>query len=207
MTNEIAKKEDTKPDLIKMELDEIKETYSNPDYFDNENNLLNEFNNLCKETKPTSDQIERKTEVRKEISRFFGLENGLWVSNLGYKRDSSALARMRQKIKREYDCKTSLELMLADSIVACYWRIMNNEMKINRLIDNEDYSYSFDQIKINVMKELSKEVDLANRRLNMNIILLKEMKQPALKVNIKTNNAFIGDKQQFNNNAESNEAK
>ena len=39
------------------------------------------------------------------------------------------------------------------------------------------------------------------------IILLKEMKQPALKVNVKTNNAFIGENQQFNNNVENNEAK
>lgn len=80
-------------------------------------------------------------------------------------------------------------------------------MKINHLTTKGDYGYSFDQLKINIIKELSKETDSANRRLIMNIVLLKEMKQPALKINIKTNNAFVGDKQQFNNNVENNEAK
>ncbi len=200
MANEIAKKEESKPDLIKMELDNIINKYSNPNTFDNEGNLLHEFNNLRKEKTPTKNQEKRKSGIINEMSMLYGLENGVFVANLGYRRDYSALARIRQKIIREYNCKTALELILADSIVACYWRILKNETKINHLIEKEDYNYSLDQLKINVLKELNKEVDLANRRLNMNIILLKEMKQPALKVNVRTNNAFIGDKQQFNNN-------
>lgn len=207
MTNEITKKEEIRPNFRKMELDDIRKDYSNPDYFDGENKLLNEFNNLSKEKNLTKEQEKRKSEVVGEMSLTYGLENGVWAATLGYQRDYQTLARMRQKIIREYDCKTSLELMLADIIVACYWRIMKKERTINRLSEKEDSSFSFDQIKINALKELNKEVDQANRRLNMNIILLKDMKQPALKVNIKTNNAFIGDNQQFNNNVESNEAK
>lgn len=206
MTNEIVKKEENKPDILKMELDKIREDYSSPNTLDGEGNLLKEFNNLCKEKTPTEDQKKRKNKLSNEIGMMYGLENGLWASNLSQNRDYQTLARMRQKIIRDYDCKTSLELMLADSSVACYWRIIKNEMRLARLSEKDDGSFSYNQLKINYMKELNKEIDSANRRLNMNIILLKEMKQPALRVNVKTNTAFIGENQQFNNN-QNNEAK
>lgn len=207
-TKGIAKKEELKPVSLNMELDKIRKDYSNPNFFDGENNLLNEFNKLLKEKTPTEDQKKRKLELSNDIGIMYGLENGIWIANLGYEKDYATLARMRQKIIKDYACNTSLELMLADSIVACYWRIIKNEMKLNRLSEKEDRSFSFNQSKVNIMKELNKEVDLANRRLGMNIILLKEMKQPALKVIVKTNTAFIGENQQFNNNQnENNEPK
>jgi len=47
---------------------------------------------------------------------------------------------------------------------------------------------------------MSKEVDRANRHFLSALQTLKEIKQPELKVNIKTNAAFFGEKQEFNNN-------
>ena len=206
-----VQKEETNLSQLEMEISVIRQDYSNPDNFDSESNLLKEFNKLCKEKELTEDQKKRKKEALNEIGMMYGLENGIWIANLSYSKDYLTLARMRQKVIRDYHCKSSLELMLADSIVASYWRIIKNEMILSRLIQKEDGSWSFNQSKVNVMKELNKGIDLASRRLNTNIVLLKEMKQPTLKVNVKTNNAFIGDKQQFNNNHtkkdENNEAK
>ena len=199
MTKEIVKKEESKPVLLEDALKQIRKDYANPDTFDNERNLLTKFHNLSKE-KLTDEQTKQKEDISDEIAFMYGLENGLWATGIGHRRDYSTLARMRQKIIRDYDCKNSLELMLADSILACYWRIMKNEGIISRLMETADRKFSFDQLKVNVLKELNKEVDLANRRLGVNIVLLKEIKQPALKVNVKTNNAFIGENQQFNNN-------
>ena len=200
-------KEGLTPTAKATELDSIRKDFSNPNTFDNELRLLNEFNTLCKEEAPSETQKKRKSELNEAVALMYGLENGLWISNLGYQKDYATLARMRQRVIRDYDCKTSLELMLADSVVASYWRIIKNELMLSRLLQKEDGSWSFDQLKVNTMKELNKEIDLANRRLNMNAILLKELKQPALKVSVRTNNAFIGEKQQFNNNVENNEPK
>lgn len=201
------KKEEIAPSTKTTELDNLRKDFSNPDTFDNESNLLSEFNILRKAKELSETQKKRKQDLTSEIATMYGLENGLWISNLGYQKDYATLARMRQRVIRDYDCKTSLELMLADSVVTSYWRIIKNELILARLLQKEDGSWSFDQLKVNTMKELNKEIDLANRRLNMNTILLKEMKQPALKISVKTNNAFIGEKQQFNNNAETNEPK
>lgn len=45
----------------------------------------------------------------------------------------------------------------------------------------------------------SKEVDRSHRQFISAIETLKLMRQPSLRVNIKTNNAFVGENQQFNN--------
>lgn len=207
MEKEITKKEETSPTLLQTELEQIRRDYSNPDNIDGEQNLLAEYNNLVKIKNPNKEQQNKKDEIKNKIATMYQLENGYGVISFGYQKDYQSLAQMRQKVIRDYNCKTSLELMLADSIVASYWRIIKNEIKLGRILEKEDGSWSFDQLKVNVMKELNKQIDLANRRLNMNIILLKEMKQPVLKVNVKTNNAFIGENQQFNNNVENNETK
>ena len=204
MANEIAKKEETKPAPTDR-INNLKKIYSNPDYFDNESNLLKEFDSLSKKETLSDEEKKKKAESTEKMGLMYGLENGVWAANLDYHKNYASLARMRQRVIRDYNCKTSLELMLADSIVSSYWRIMKNERAINRMIEKEDSSYSFDQLKVNVLKELNREVDLANRRLNTDIVLLKEMKQPALKVNVKTNNAFIGQNQQFNDQTQKDE--
>lgn len=201
MTKEIVKKEEVKPDLMKIELEEIKKEFSAPIASNHERGLIRNIYQLRGNKElPEAQKKEKLSEAMINLGMFYGLENGLWAANLDHQKYHLPLTKMRLKVINDYNCKTSAELMLADSIVSSYWRIVKNEMLLNRLIEKEDGKFSFDQLKINALKELNKEVDLANRRLNMNIILLKEMKQPALKVNVKTNNAFIGENQQFNNN-------
>lgn len=212
MTNEIVKKEENKPDLIKAELEEIKKDFSSPSTYDQENTLAKNLYQLRQNKElPVEQRNDKLNTAMTDLGMLYGLENGVWTMSIDYAQYQPTLALMRKRILAEYNCKTTLELMLADSIVASYWRIMKNERKMNLLAQKKDDTFSFDQLKVNVLKELNKEVDLANRRLNMNIVLLKEMKQPALKVNIKTNNAFVGENQQFNNNQvqkdENNEAK
>ncbi|NCS31955.1 hypothetical protein GW793_00505 [bacterium] len=51
---------------------------------------------------------------------------------------------------------------------------------------------------MNIIRELSKGLESASRQLNTSILLLKELKQPALNVKVKT--AIIGQNQQFNVN-------
>lgn len=205
-------KELAKPDEIKAEIEEIRRDFSSTSAYDQENTLAKNLYRLRQNKELTAEQKNDKLNTAMtDLAMLYGLENGVWAMSIDYSQYQPTLALMRKKVVAEYNCKTSLELMIADSIVASYWRIMKNERKINLLAQKKDDTFSFDQLKVNVLKELNKEVDLANRRLNMNIILLKEMKQPALKVNIKTNNAFVGENQQFNNNQaqkdENNEAK
>ncbi len=99
---------------------------------------------------------------------------------------------------KEYDCKTPIELMLVDRIVANYWRSMRLDTTLNQLIEERGGGYTFNDSKMNVIRELSKGLESASRLLNTSIMLLRELKQPAL--NVKVKNAIIGQNQQFNVN-------
>lgn len=200
MTEKLTTKKELALISCNPEIDNLRKTFSNPDLFDGELKLLTKYNELSKKKKLSQKQEKERKEIKSKIGLMYGLENGIWIYNLGHEKDYPMLARIRQRIIRDYNCQTSLELILADSIVACYWRITRAEMQLTKIVDKADGSWSFNQLKVNIMKELNKEIDLANRRMNMNIVLLKEMKQPPIKVNVRTNNAFIGQNQQFNNN-------
>ena len=129
----------------------------------------------------------------------YGLENGIWAANLSHNENYLPLGETRRKIVKDYDCKTSLELMLADRIVANYWRAMRNDTLLNHYIENKDGSFSVNQLKINMIKEFNKGIERADRQLNANIMLLKELKQPKLNIKVNTENAYIAQNQQVVN--------
>jgi len=135
-----------------------------------------------------------------EIALAMGLENSIFAANLSHKKYSKFLGTTRRRIVKEYDCKSSIELMLADRITASYWRSMRLDLTLNYLIEEKDGGYSFNDQKINTIRELSKSLESASRQFNTSVLLLKELKQPKLNVKVNTKNAFIGENQQFNVN-------
>jgi len=167
------------------------------DFSDSDFNI-EELIDLRDKKKLTAKEEERKDEIQLEISKAYGLKNGLWAANLSYGKYHKFLSTTRSSLVKEYDCKTPIELMLADRIVANYWRSMRLDIILNRLIEKDDGGYTFNDSKMNVIRELSKGLESANRQLNTSILLLKELKQPSL--NVKVKNAIIGQNQQFNVN-------
>lgn len=179
---------------------DISNFFSNADNRILERQLLEEFSNLVNSKELTSSQNEREKELTKKLNFLYGLENGIWVGALSYEEYSIALMRMRQDIVKQYNCRDSLELMLADRIVANYWRSMRLDAILNRLTETGDRSYSFNDSKMNIMRELSKGLESASRQLNTSILFLKELKQPKMNIKVNTENAIIGQNQQFNVN-------
>jgi len=186
--------QEMKPD----EIDKVRSDFMEDIFPDDES--IKECGDLFALKKLTPKQIERKEKLSFEIVTRYGLKNGIWVKNLSHKQYHEALGKMRHDIATEYSCRTSLELMLADRIVASYWRAMKCDMIFNRLIDREDESFSYNQLKVNVLKEVNKGIELADRQLNTNMILLKELKQPQLNIRVKTDNAYLAQNQQVNIN-------
>ncbi len=145
----------------------------------------------------TKEEVEN---ISDELVMMHGLENGYWVSHISYNKHASTLSRVREKIINENDCKNTIELMIVDRIVASYWRIIRYETILNRFVENEKGQFSFSQLSINALKEVNKGLEIAHRQHSNNIILLKELKQPNLKVTVKTDNAYFAENQQINNN-------
>ena len=185
-------KNDDKEAKIKRMLEAFTESKNLSDF------RIEEFYELMCKKKLTAKEEKRKDELRLEISKANGLKNGLWAANLSYGRYHQFLATTRSSLVKEYECKTPIELMLADRIVANYWRSMKLDMTLHRLIETEEGGYTFNDSKMNTIRELGKGLESASRQLNTSILLLKEMKQPKLNVKINTDNAFVSQNQQFN---------
>ncbi len=187
--------------------EQVIKNFKNPDLFIGDEYKAKEYKNLHNLSVLTPVQEDRKKKIIDEMSILYGLENGIWAANIGREKYYSGLAMIRANIVKDFGCKTSLELMLADRIVAHYWRAMRNDSVINMLTEEKDGGYSFNQQKINILKELHRGVELADRQLNTDIILLKELKQPQFNINVNTKNAFISQNQQINVDNKTNEAK
>ena len=165
-----------------------------------EENFLKEYIELKKIKNKTKKQENRESELFKELHIFYGLDNGIWTTILDRRQYWGTLSKMRQDIVKKYNCKTPLELMLTDRIIANYWRAMKCDMIFIRIVEKEDGGCSFDQLKVNILKEFNKGIELANRQLNTNIILLKELKQPSLNISVKSKTSFVAQNQQLNIN-------
>lgn len=199
---EIQKKDDnlTKQEDKKLKTEEIRDRFKN--MWLNDEQDIKEYVALVEKDKLTDKEDEKLGDLSLKIAMTYGLQNGLWTGNLSYQKYLRPLATIRNSVVKEYDCKSSLELMIADRIVGNYWRSMRCDMTLNRLIEKDDSSYSFNDSKMRVIQVLSKELEAANRQLHANIILLKELKQPKLNIKVNTDAAFFGQNQQFNVNKE-----
>jgi len=137
----------------------------------------------------------------------FGLDNGFILSSIETDKKSKGLLETRRQLIEEYKCTTPTELMLIDRIVSGYWKSMRLE-RLSRLILEKDGgdTLSYDQLKINLLKEMQKGIEQADRQFTANLTLLKDIKSPKLNVRIKAENAYIGDKQQIINGDQVNNA-
>lgn len=201
--NEVSKnqsKELVKKEERQAEIERLRKIFVGDIDFSDYNSQIGEFVDLLDKKKLTPKEEKMKDKLQSEISKAFGLKNGIWAANVSYHKYNRFLANTRSMLVKEYDCKAPIELMLADRIVASYWRSMRLDTTLNCLIEEKDGGYSFNDSKMNVIRELSKGLESASRQLNTSILLLKELKQPKLNVKVNTENAFIGQNQQFNVN-------
>ncbi|MGW8185008.1 MAG: hypothetical protein ACWGHO_02760 [Candidatus Moraniibacteriota bacterium] len=149
----------------------------------------------------TEKDKEEMNEHLTTISFAYGVETGHIVSSCTNESFQKMAFQMKKELEKEFDCKSYSEKALVDLAVNGYVRAMRYSWKME---GNQTYiGQKYDGYR----NYLSHEIDRAQRHYISAIETLKFMKQPSLRVNIKTNNAFVGENQQFNNNAKNNEAK
>jgi hypothetical protein len=110
--------------------------------------------------------------------------------------------QLRNDMKKEFDCRSASEIALVDQIVNSHIR----KISYSKLMESHNEPKWLSHEKIALLNFFSRETDRAHRQFISSLEALKFLKQPTLKVNIKTNNAFMGENQQFNNN-QNNEAR
>jgi len=178
----------------------ISERLREPIYSTDDRKLIAKYLQSVANKHKTPKQQETENQISSKLAHLHGLENGYFLSNISKGDDKVlALTKIRQDFVKEYGCKSPSELMLADKIVSAYWRNMRYELYLHRLIEKDDGGYSFDQLKINIMKELHRGIELAGREISLNLTLLKELKQPKLNVKVNAETAYFAQNQQVIN--------
>ena len=206
--NKLDKPEESTNTLVETknaltEINDLRKRFTTP--FVDENKLLSEFNKIDKLKKRSKEQDDRKQKLAVELAMLHGLENGILLYGVTNDTNSSqGLAKIRQDFISEYKCQTTSELMLVDRIAIAYWRGMRYEMYLNRLIEKEPGNFSFDELKIRILKELHKGIDLVNRQFETGLALLQNLKQPKVNVKVTADNAYIAQNQQIINTEEIN---
>lgn len=122
--------------------------------------------------------------------------------NVNYAAVASDLAG---EFKDEFGCTKPSEIILCQLAANAYVRVMRLSMLMfgNYLTGEEEYLSNEKNQRFSIQ---SKELDRAERQLQTALNNLRNLRQPTLKVNIKTQNAFVAQNQQLNNTNENNNA-
>jgi hypothetical protein len=106
---------------------------------------------------------------------------------------------MSKQIAKEYGVVTCAEKAITEVAVNAFVRVIDNSRRLNNCLEGGEFITSE---RTNYLAMLSKQIDRANRQFVSALVTLKQLKTPALEMNIKTKNAFVAQNQQIN--AESN---
>jgi hypothetical protein len=117
------------------------------------------------------------------------------------KQHQSLAKELSKQIIKDYDCKTSAEKLLAEDVAHSYIKILNSSQILNAQLN----SGSTGPILNVFISVLSKQADRAHRQFITSLMTLKQIKSPAIEMNIKAHTAFVSDKQQINVNNGKNE--
>jgi len=144
------------------------------------------------------DLNEDEMNILKDSLYGIGIDNGYHLIEITPDKLQVLVNNLRGNLIKEFNCTTYAEKMLIDTIINSYIRNLNYSKK---LLNTTELGKTSPEIN-GYIKEMSKEIDRANRHFLSSLQTLKELKQPDLKVNIKANTAFFGKKQEFNNKKE-----
>lgn len=198
MSTEITKKEETNPTKKYSEKEArdfiLYSTKTTTDPQENLSKFANEYlADIYKGTVPKEKQ-DAMSEKIGELSQSLGVETGYSLIAIVKNENRGLAVEIKRNLQKEFDCQSYSEKMLVDLAVSSYLSKLHytNLLRLNQTNSSSDHN--------GFRACASKEIDRAHRQFISAIETLKFMKQPALKVNVKTTNAFIGEKQQFNNN-------
>ena len=134
------------------------------------------------------------------ISLAYGIESGYTLMKSVDVQYRKFALQMKSDLEKEYQCTTISEMSLIDQVVLSYTR----KICFSELLERRKIQGSANNGVTGYLSFLSKEIDRAHRQFLSSLEALRSLKQPTLSVNIRTQNAFVGENQQFNNHKEQN---
>src|SRR6185312_4235560 len=122
---------------------------------------------------------EKASEFMTEKMKLAGMDDvarGLFVENTVHTSQKKYIQLLRQRLVIEYKVQTISESMLLDLAISAYFRALQSSTLYNRYAMEPDGSSSYNQLRLNVLKELGKQIEQANRQFLSSLATLREMK-------------------------------
>lgn len=110
--------------------------------------------------------------------------------------ERNCIMEFSEDIAKEYDCKTSMELSLCETIASSYYSMIKWSQQMQRMYSIEYLSNE----KNGYYSMISKEIEKQSRLYMSAMMTLRALKAPQTHVSIRAKNAFIWENQQFNHN-------
>jgi len=132
--------------------------------------------------------------VVKDNIRTFGLENHYVAAMANDSKFGALAVSMTKDLIQEYGCTKKSEVGLVHLIVTSYVRYLDLSERHQTVTEMEYLSHE----KINYYRAMAQEMDRAHRQYLSGLNALTALKQPPMKVNVRTNNAFVAQNQQVN---------
>lgn len=167
------------------------------------NNLLPKFlHGSEKEKKEVLEKLNKKT-----LEVLFALEPDTHIGLMEtfYSQYRGLAKEFSTQVIKEYDCVTSMEKALAEIIVNAYIRVIDNSRRLNNDLGDPSGGHPISENRTKYLAMLSKQIDRANRQFLNSLIILKQLKMPAIEMSIKAKTAFVAQNQQINVDKTSNE--
>lgn len=173
------------------------------DYFqiDKLNKLHEAAKNFLEHPEDQELQKQLHTELT-QIAKITAIQKGKYIRSSVHSLDQDYVIDLRQKLVDEYKAYSTSEMLIVDLALNAYFRSMRCSSIYIAFVQNSNGTVrNNNQLHLNMMKELSKQIEIANRQFQTSITLLKELKQPPIKVKVHAKEAFVAQNQQFNKNA------
>ena len=182
--------------------DEIKTFIKNLRVEGDVSSAIDNFNHILSKNsyqKVINNTAKREKFTKEVQSLMSGLEVETHVALMSSvnKKYGGMAKELSSQLIDEYQCTTHAEKMLVETIVGAFIQNLENSRRFNGCIkSNEFISSELTQY----LAILGKQIDRSHRQFLSSLSMLKQIKQPQMEINIKTNNAFVANNQQINAN-------
>lgn len=139
------------------------------------------------------DRIEKLKKAQKLKNRL-GVEFGLFLESIPKAEayGSETLHESRIEIIERLDITNHEEMMLVDLMLSSYYRALNLEKEVNRILYPTETKFSIDSFKLRVIDRLYKAIEKANNQYIRALTTLYNIKRPQPTINIKNGNTVFG---------------
>jgi hypothetical protein len=156
---------------------------------------IHTVNNSRKDSLKYSDASIRLTSKHYETLKLYELETHVGLQECLDYSNRKGLLYTIHKLEQEYDCKNSIDKILASNIALCMFRIQELTKKYNDLINNKFVDsrnnpiYNKDELALS--RIISTELDRVHKQLNNSILTLKSLKTTTPKITVNVDKASL----------------